>query len=57
MPGDVVIFDERTTIQELEVVNVDEQDLKLLLADLVRPGGKSEHLLKKLGQSLWLSLN
>ncbi|HPD39801.1 MAG TPA: hypothetical protein PK411_15755 [Mesotoga infera] len=47
MPGDVVIFDERTTIQELEVVHVDEQDLKLLLADLVRPGGKVRTLIEK----------
>jgi len=45
--GDLVIFDERTTIQELEVVNVDEQDLKLLLADLVRPGGKVRTLIEK----------
>ena len=47
MPGDVVIFDERATIQELEVVNIEDQDLKLLLADLVRPGGKVRPFLEK----------
>ena len=47
MPGDVVIFDERATIQELEVVNIEDQDLKLLLADLVLSTGKVRPFLEK----------